>query len=65
MNAEINALYKEDGVNPAGGCLPLLIQLPFLCAFYSMLGIAIELRQAQFLWMHDLSSPDKLLFCRC
>ena len=47
-------------MNPAGGCLPLLIQMPFLFAFYSMLGIAIELRQAPFLWLHDLSSPDKL-----
>ena len=60
MNAEISALYKEQGVNPAGGCLPLVIQMPFLFAFYSMLGIAIELRQAPFLWLHDLSSPDKL-----
>lgn len=60
MNAEINDLYKKEGVNPAGGCLPLLIQLPFLWAFYSMLGNALELRHAQFLWIHDLSSPDKL-----
>jgi YidC/Oxa1 family membrane protein insertase len=60
MNAEISALYKEHGANPAGGCLPLVIQMPFLFAFYTMLGIAIELRQAPFLWLHDLSSPDKL-----
>lgn len=60
MNAEISALYKEHGANPAGGCLPLVIQMPFLFAFYSMLGIAIELRQAPFLWLHDLSSPDRL-----
>jgi YidC/Oxa1 family membrane protein insertase len=60
MNTEISALYKKEGANPAGGCLPLLIQLPFLWAFYSMLGNAIELRQAQFMWIHDLSSPDKL-----
>jgi YidC/Oxa1 family membrane protein insertase len=60
MNAEISALYKEHGANPAGGCLPLVIQMPFLFAFYSMLGIAIELRHAPFLWLHDLSSPDKL-----
>jgi YidC/Oxa1 family membrane protein insertase len=60
MNAEISALYKKEGVNPAGGCLPLLIQLPFLWAFYSMLGNAIELRHAQWFWIHDLSSPDKL-----
>ena len=61
MNAEVSALYKEHGANPAGGCLPLVIQMPFLFAFYSMLGVAIELRQAPFLWLHDLSSPDKLL----
>jgi len=60
MNAEIAALYKQEGVNPAGGCIPLVIQMPFLFAFYSMLGNAIELRQAPFLWLHDLSSPDKL-----
>jgi YidC/Oxa1 family membrane protein insertase len=60
MNAEISALYKEHGANPAGGCLPLVIQMPFLFAFYSMLGVAIELRHAPFLWLHDLSSPDKL-----
>jgi YidC/Oxa1 family membrane protein insertase len=61
MNAEIGELYKREGVNPAGGCIPLIIQMPFLFAFYSMLQNAIELRQAQFLWLHDLSSPDKLL----
>ncbi len=60
MNAEIGELYKREGVNPAGGCLPLLIQMPFLFAFYSMLANAIELRQAPFLWLRDLSSPDKL-----
>ncbi len=60
MNAEIGELYKKEGVNPAGGCLPLIIQMPFLFAFYSMLGNAIELRQAPFFWLHDLSSPDKL-----
>ena len=60
MNAEISALYKEHGANPAGGCLPLVIQMPFLFAFYSMLGVAIELRQAPFMWLRDLSSPDKL-----
>jgi YidC/Oxa1 family membrane protein insertase len=60
MNVEIGELYKREGVNPAGGCLPLVIQMPFLWAFYTMLGNAIELRQAPFLWLHDLSSPDKL-----
>ncbi len=60
MNAEISELYKREGVNPAGGCLPLVIQMPFLFAFYSMLANAIELRQQPFLWLHDLSAPDKL-----
>ncbi len=60
MNAEIGELYKREGVNPAGGCLPLVIQMPFLFAFYTMLQNAIELRQAPFLWLHDLSAPDKL-----
>ena len=61
MNVEIGELYKREGVNPAGGCLPVVIQMPFLFAFYSMLANALELRQAPFLWLHDLSSPDKLL----
>ena len=60
MNAEIGELYKREHVNPAGGCIPLVIQMPFLFAFYSMLQNAIELRQAPFLWLHDLSSPDKM-----
>ena len=60
MNAEIGELYKREGVNPAGGCLPLVIQMPFLFAFYTMLQNAIELRQAPFLWLHDLAAPDKL-----
>jgi YidC/Oxa1 family membrane protein insertase len=60
MNAEIGELYKREGVNPAGGCLPLVIQMPFLFAFYTMLQNAIELRQAKFLWLGDLSSPDKI-----
>lgn len=58
-NKEISALYKEHGVNPAGGCLPMLIQMPFLFAFYAMLANAIELRQAKWLWLNDLATPDK------
>lgn len=58
MNAEIGALYKQHKVNPVGGCLPLVIQMPFLFAFYSMLNAAIELRHAKFLWLSDLSAPD-------
>ena len=59
MNTEIMALYKEKGVNPAGGCLPMLLQFPVLLAFYSMLSQSIELRGADFgFWIHDLSQPD-------
>ena len=58
MNEEISALYKKEGVNPAGGCLPLLIQMPFLFAYYRMLNVAMDLRHAPWLWIHDLSAPD-------
>ena len=60
MNEEISALYKKEGVNPAGGCLPLLIQMPFLFAYYRMLGTALDLRHAHWLWIHDLSAADPL-----
>jgi YidC/Oxa1 family membrane protein insertase len=58
MNVEVSTLYKKEGVNPAGGCLPLLIQMPFLFAYYRMLGVAIDLRHASWGWVHDLSAPD-------
>jgi len=58
MQKEMSALYKKEGVNPVGGCFPLLLQMPFLIAFYSMLNNAIELRHASWLWIHDLSAPD-------
>jgi len=57
---EISALYKEHDVNPAGGCLPLIIQMPFLFAFWTMLSAAIELRGAHWMWLSDLSQPDHL-----
>jgi YidC/Oxa1 family membrane protein insertase len=57
-NQEVSALYKAEGVNPVGGCLPMVIQMPFLFAYYSMLGAALDLRQAPWLWIRDLSSPD-------
>ncbi|HEY6767967.1 MAG TPA: membrane protein insertase YidC [Candidatus Sulfotelmatobacter sp.] len=60
MNEEISALYKKEGVNPAGGCLPLVIQMPFLFAYYRMLGTALDLRHAHWLWIHDLSARDPL-----
>ncbi|HZR58033.1 MAG TPA: membrane protein insertase YidC [Terriglobales bacterium] len=58
MNQEIAALMKREGVSPAGGCLPLLIQMPFLFAYYGMLGAALDLRHARWLWIGDLSSRD-------
>ena len=59
MNEETMALYKQEGVNPAGGCLPLLLQMPILIAFYNLLAHAIELRHAPFmLWIVDLSAKD-------
>jgi YidC/Oxa1 family membrane protein insertase len=60
MNTEISALYKKEGVNPAGGCLPLLIQMPFLFAYYRMLNVAMDLRHAPWLWIKDLSASDPL-----
>src|SRR5262245_34818101 len=59
MDTEVMALYKEHGVNPLGGCLPLLLQMPFFIAFYNVLSVAIELRHAPFiLWIKDLSAAD-------
>jgi YidC/Oxa1 family membrane protein insertase len=60
MNQEVMKLYKEYGVNPFGGCLPMLIQIPIFFGFYSMLGTAIELRNSSFLWVQDLSQPDTI-----
>lgn len=60
MQKEMSALYKREGVNPLGGCFPMLLQMPFLFAFYSMLGNAIELRLSSWLWIKDLSAPDPL-----
>jgi len=58
MNTEIGELMKREGVSPVGGCLPLVIQMPFLFAYYSMLGSALDLRHASWMWIHDLSSAD-------
>jgi YidC/Oxa1 family membrane protein insertase len=58
MNTEMTALYKKEGANPVGGCFPMLLQFPFLVAFYAMLTAAIELRHAPWLWIHDLSAAD-------
>ena len=59
MNVELMNLYRERGVNPASGCVPMLLTLPVLFAFYSMLSVAIELRGAPFVgWIKDLSTYD-------
>ncbi len=58
MNAEMMALYKTEGVNMYGGCLPLLLQMPLFFAYYKVLLNAVELRQAHWLWLPDLSAPD-------
>jgi YidC/Oxa1 family membrane protein insertase len=59
MNTEVMALYKEKGVNPASGCIPMLLTFPFLFGFYNMLSQSIEIRGADFFgWIHNLSAPD-------
>jgi YidC/Oxa1 family membrane protein insertase len=55
------ALYKKAGVNPLGGCLPMLLQFPFLVAMFFFFPTSIELRQQSFLWAHDLSTYDSIL----
>jgi YidC/Oxa1 family membrane protein insertase len=57
--AEIMELYKKHGVNPMGGCLPMLIQFPFLIAFYKVLSVSVEMRHAQWLWVADLTQPER------
>jgi YidC/Oxa1 family membrane protein insertase len=55
------ALYKQRGVNPVSGCLPMLMTMPILLAFYNLLSVAIELRGAPFVgWIHDLAARDPL-----
>jgi YidC/Oxa1 family membrane protein insertase len=62
MNQEMMNLYKLYKINPLGGCLPMIFQIPVFFAFYKMLYQAIELRHAPFfLWINDLSAPDRLL----
>lgn len=59
MNQEMMALYKQKGVNPVAGCIPMLLTMPVLFAFYSMLSASIELRDAPFIgWISDLSRHD-------
>ena len=59
MNTEVMELYKAKGVNPASGCIPMLLTFPFLFGFYNMLSQSIEIRGADFVgWIHNLSAPD-------
>jgi YidC/Oxa1 family membrane protein insertase len=60
MNTEMMALYKTEGVNMYGGCLPMLVQMPLFFAYYRVLANVIELRQAHWGWLTDLSVPDPL-----
>lgn len=62
MNQEVMKLYQTYGINPAGGCLPILLQMPILIALYGLFRATIELRQQPFtLWIKDLSIPDTIL----
>jgi YidC/Oxa1 family membrane protein insertase len=61
MNAEIMELYKRHKVNPLGGCLPMVLQIPVFFGLYQLLANTIELRHAPFfLWIHDLAAPERL-----
>lgn len=60
MNQELMGLYKKYKINPFGGCLPMLVQLPIFFGFYWMLATAVELRNNGFLWISDLSQPDTI-----
>ena len=60
LNQETMRLYKEHKINPFGGCLPMLVQIPVFFALFAMLRSAIELRGAPFLWIKDLSQPDTI-----
>jgi YidC/Oxa1 family membrane protein insertase len=58
LNAEMIGIYRKEGINPLGGCLPLLFQMPVFWALFAILRSMIELRGAQFLWITDLSERD-------
>ncbi len=62
MNAEVMRLYKDYGINPVSGCLPMLIQIPIFFGLFTMLQQAVELRNASFLWVSDLSQPDTIAY---
>jgi YidC/Oxa1 family membrane protein insertase len=60
QNKEVMDLYNKHGVNPAGGCVPLLLQFPFFIGFYKVLSVATELRGASWFWVKDLSQPETI-----
>ena len=60
MNTEMMQLYKDEGVNMYGGCLPMLPQIPLFFAYFRVLQYTVELRQAHWFWLTDLSTPDPL-----
>lgn len=60
MNQEQMKIYKEKKINPLGGCLPLLVQIPVFIAFYNLLATSIKLREEHFLWINDLANPDTI-----
>ena len=60
MQQETTKMWKEYGINPLGGCLPMFVQIPIFFGFFNMLNKAVELRNSSFLWVHDLSQPDTI-----
>jgi YidC/Oxa1 family membrane protein insertase len=60
QNQEVMDLYKKHGVNPMGGCVPMLIQVPFFIAFYKVFTVSVEMRGASWLWVTDLSQAEHL-----
>jgi len=60
QNQEVMELYKKHGVNPMGGCVPMLLQIPFFIAFYKVFSVSVEMRGASWLWVTDLSQPETL-----
>ena len=65
MQQEMFKLYKEHGVNPLGGCWPMLLPMPVLFALYFVFQNAIELRGTSFLWLPDLAGPIRCTSSRC
>jgi YidC/Oxa1 family membrane protein insertase len=60
QNQEVMEFYKKEGVNPMGGCLPMVVQLPLIYALYKVFAVTIEMRGAHWLWITDLSQPEQL-----